>query len=266
MNDLRFATLGSGSKGNASLVRSAQTTLMVDCGFSIKESCSRLEQLGIKADEIDAILVTHEHGDHSRGVARFARRYNIPVWSSKGTAKSFADDLQTHEAINVHQPFRIGDIDIQPVAVPHDAREPCQFIFTSADYCLGLLTDVGEITPHIVQSYGQCHAIMLEFNHDLNMLWSGGYPEALKRRVAGRLGHLNNEQSADLLKAILPGALRFVVAAHLSESNNLTDLVAQQLSSVLHGSDCQYSIAAQHKVSDWYSLETLATRGELTTA
>ena len=266
MNDLRFATLGSGSKGNASLVCSAQTILMVDCGFSIKESCLRLNQLGIEPEAINAILVTHEHGDHSRGVARFARRYGIPVWSSRGTGKSLADDLEMHEIINVHQSFVIGDITIQPVAVPHDAREPCQFIFACDDYRLGLLTDVGEITPHIVDCYRQCHAIMLEFNHDLNMLWSGDYPESLKRRVAGRLGHLNNEQSSELLRLILPGELRFIVAAHLSESNNLAELVAQQLDAVLNDADCRYSIAAQHTVSDWYSLRALSTTGELTIA
>ena len=254
MSQLRFASLGSGSKGNASLVCSGQTTLMVDCGFSIRESCRRLEQAGIAPEEIDALLVTHEHGDHSRGVARFARRYGIPVWSSRGTARFLQNEAMEFNAINVHQSFTVEDITIQPVAVPHDAREPCQFIFDYEEYRFGLLTDVGEITPYIVQCYQQCHAMLLEFNHGLDMLWNVEYSMPLKKRVAGRLGHLNNIQSVDLLRSLLPGSLRFVMAAHLSESNNTPELVDRELSRIMDGSQCRYGIAGQHSVSEWISL------------
>jgi phosphoribosyl 1,2-cyclic phosphodiesterase len=253
MSDLRFASLGSGSKGNASLICAGQTTLMVDCGFSIKEACRRFEQLAIDPESISALLVTHEHGDHSRGVARLARRYEIPVWSSRGTAK-FLQEQMEYNTINVHQPFIIGDITIQPVAVPHDAREPCQFIFSHQENRFGLLTDVGEITPYIAESYQHCHALLLEFNHDLDMLWNGEYSMSLKKRVAGRLGHLNNGQSTDLLKSLLPGNLRFVMAAHLSESNNTEQLVESELLQVMDGNDCQFGIASQHQASEWISV------------
>ena len=146
---------------------------------------------------------------------------------------------------------------IQPVAVPHDAREPCQFVFEYEQSRIGLLTDVGEITPHIVESYQQCHAMLLEFNHDLDMLWNGEYSMPLKKRVAGRLGHLNNTQSVDLLRSLLPGSLRFVMAAHLSESNNTPELVERELSAIMDESECQYDIASQHKVSEWISVGEL---------
>ena len=254
MTDLRFAILGSGSRGNASLVHAGDTTIMVDCGFSIKETCSRLEQIDSSPEQIDAVLVTHEHGDHSRGVVRFCRRYDIPIWASRGTARCFEKEKADVEIINVHQSFDIGDVSVQPVTVPHDVREPCQFVFSYQQHCLGVLTDVGEITPHITQAYAACDAILLEFNHDLDMLWNGQYAASLKRRVAGRLGHLNNDQSCNLLKSLLPGSLRFVMAAHLSESNNTPDIVDQQLSATMNDFDCQYDIAEQDKVSDWYSL------------
>jgi len=257
MTDLRFATLGSGSRGNASLVHAGDTTIMIDCGFSIKETCRRLEEIKSTPEDIDALLVTHEHGDHSRGVERFCRRYNIPVWASMGTARCFDNGTIDIEVINVHQSFTIGDLLIQPVAVPHDVREPCQFILSYQKYCLGVLTDVGEITPHITEAYGQCDAMLLEFNHDLDMLWNGEYAVSLKKRVAGKLGHLNNEQSCGLIKSLLPGPLRYVMAAHLSESNNSPEIVEQQLSAAMGDFDCQYAIAVQDKVSDWYSLEQL---------
>lgn len=257
MTDLRFATLGSGSRGNASLVQAGDATIMIDCGFSTKEICRRLEQVDSTPEQIDAVLVTHEHGDHSSGVARLCRRYGIPVWASCGTARGFQDEQVELRTINLHETFTIGDISIQPVTVPHDAKEPCQFIFSYRQHCLGILTDVGEITPHIVDAYGQCDVLVLEFNHDIDMLWNGDYAWPLKKRVAGRLGHLNNNQSGDLLKSLLPGSLRFVMAAHLSESNNTREIVEQQLTAVTDGHDCGYLIATQDQVSGWYSLEQL---------
>ena len=254
MTDLRFAILGSGSRGNASLVQGGETTVMIDCGFSTRETCRRLEQISFPPENVDAVLVTHEHGDHSQGVARFCRRYKIPVWASAGTARYFENESIDVSLINVHQSFTVGDLLIQPVTVPHDAREPCQFIFRYQQYCLGVLTDVGDITPHITDAYGKCDALLLEFNHDLDMLLSGEYPPSLKQRVSGRLGHLNNSQSSSLLKSLLPGPLRYVMAAHLSESNNSYEIVEQQLARVIDDYDCQFDIAAQDQVSDWVSL------------
>lgn len=257
MSDLRFAILGSGSRGNASLVHAGDTIIMVDCGFSVKETCRRLEQIQLPPEKIDALLVTHEHGDHSQGVVRFCHRYSIPVWASRGTSRCLGSESLDVRVINVHQSFVIGDIAIQPVVVPHDAREPCQFIFRYQQCCLGVLTDVGEITPYIADAYSRCSAVLLEFNHDLDMLWSGQYAMQLKRRVSGRFGHLNNQQSAELLKLLLQGSLRFVMAVHLSESNNLRALVEQQLSDIANHFEFRYQIAVQDRVSGWCSLEQL---------
>lgn len=230
---------------------------MLDCGFSTREICRRIEHLHISPEHINAVLVTHEHGDHSRGVARFARRYDVPVWCSKGTSLVFEQEDMDCRTINLHQSWTIGDIHVTPVAVPHDAREPCQFIFTHHDQTLGVLTDVGEITPYIRKSYQPCNAMLLEFNHDLDMLWDGDYAPALKKRVAGRLGHLNNTQSMELLESMKSGPLRFVLAAHLSESNNCAELVSDQLSQALGQYDCDYAIAKQDQVSDWFSVGEL---------
>ena len=252
---MQFLSLGSGSRGNATLVRSGSTTLMIDCGFSIKETCKRLATVETGPEDIDAIIVTHEHGDHVRGVGPFSRRHELPVWMSRGTAQFFKGEIINAQQINVHQSFQIGDILIEPVPVPHDAREPCQFVFSTNNKRLGLLTDVGSITPHIVQSYADCDAMLLEFNHDSDMLAGSDYPASVRNRIASDLGHLSNSQSCGLLEKLLPGSLRFVVAAHLSESNNSRDKVRSQLKAMVNGSNCHFEVAAQDKVSGWYSLD-----------
>lgn len=259
---MQFVSLGSGSRGNATLVRAAQTTLMVDCGFSVKETCRRLNAINIDPQDIDALLVTHEHGDHIKGVAAFARRFCVPVWASRGTAVYFQDAAAGNksidvEAINVHRSFQIGDIHIEPVPVPHDAREPCQFVFSADKQCFGLLTDVGSITPHIIESYMECDAMLLEFNHDEAMLADSDYPPSVRKRIAGNLGHLNNTQSCQILSELLPGKIRYVVAGHLSESNNSRGEVRSRLDSVVNGHPCRFDLARQNEPSDWYVLDEL---------
>lgn len=254
---MRFACLGSGSKGNATVIQSDETTLLVDCGFSAKEAVNRLSVVGLLPEQLDAILVTHEHGDHIRGVSVLSRRYGIPVWASRGTAQFFQDEDIELAYINVHKPFNIKDLNIVPVPVPHDAREPCQYIFQTDTLNFGVLTDLGRITSHIIEAYKKCEAILLEFNHDRDMLMTGSYPPSLKSRVGGGLGHLSNEQSCQLLQQILPGTLRFLVAGHLSESNNTPDHVQQAITRTLDGHDCHYEIAAQHDTSSWYQLDRL---------
>ncbi len=254
---MRFACLGSGSKGNATVIQVGSLTLMVDCGFSLKETTARLETMGVSPDDINALLVTHEHGDHIRGISALSKRYKIPVWASKGTSHYFSEDDIRLNIINVHTEFQIGELTVRPVPVPHDAREPCQFIFWTEDYCFGLLTDAGSITPHIAIAYQDCEAMLLEFNHDRNMLMNGDYSFALKRRIGGELGHLSNEQSCQLLKALLPRELKFIVAGHLSESNNSPEAVETELNKLMQEYDCQFEIAAQHSVSRWYELGSL---------
>ena len=229
-----FASLGSGSKGNATLVRSADTLLMVDCGFSMRETTRRLAALDVRPEQIDAILVTHEHSDHCAGVASLSRRFQIPVYLTHGTAGTGrCDGSHSLLCFNSEDSFAIGSLQVKAVTVPHDAAEPCQYRLSSGGRSLGILTDLGSITPHVLDSYRDCHSLLLEFNHDLLMLQAGSYPPALKRRVGGDWGHLNNLQAAQLLRdlgAARPGQL---VVAHVSENNNSRHKAKEALLSVL---------------------------------
>lgn len=234
---ITFSSLGSGSRGNATLVKTEQALLLVDCGFTIKETERRLQLRGHSPDDIDAILVTHEHSDHIKGVGPFARKHKLPVYLTHGTAQyDGLSKLTALNHINTHRQFTIGDIDITPVAVPHDAREPCQFVFRSGAKnnvkSFGLLTDLGSITPFVIDQYRHCDALMLECNHDLKMLSMGPYPPSLKSRVSGQWGHLNNNQSANLLRQIECERLQHLVISHISEKNNTQALAMEAVTGV----------------------------------
>ena len=233
---MRFASLGSGSRGNATLIEAGDTLIMVDCGFSVSETQRRLRRLGREPEQIAAILVTHEHSDHVSGVARLARRFGIGVWATPGTlAASARQGLAEAGLFNVHESFVIGDIEITPVAVPHDAREPSQFVFGDGARRVGLLTDAGSVTPHIERCFSGCDALIVECNHDAGMLAAGQYPPALKARVGGPLGHLSNDQAAALLTTLAHDRLQHLVAAHLSEKNNTPERVLRAVTGAL---DC----------------------------
>lgn len=250
---MRFAFLGSGSEGNSLLVQAGSTTLMLDCGFSVNETVSRLSRLGLQAEQLNGILVTHEHSDHIGGVARLARRFKLPVWMTHGTLltqqAAFADIAVTE--LNPHHRIAIGDIEVQPFLVPHDAREPVQYVFSNGVHRLGVLTDTGHITPHIEESLAGCHAMVLECNHDEEMLRIGRYPASLKQRVGGRFGHLSNRQAAGLLASLDTSCLQHIVAAHLSKQNNQPELAAQALSAVLSCKEDEIIIASQSDGLEW---------------
>jgi len=252
---MRFASLGSGSHGNATLVEAGATRLMVDCGFSCKETEKRLQRLDVEPDSIDAILVTHEHSDHIAGVARYSRRFGTPVWMTPGTeAVHQGGEVAELNLFSSHQPFRIGDIGIQPFPVPHDAREPCQFVFSDGQWRLGLLTDAGSITRHMIEALDSLDAFILEFNHDPDMLEAGPYPPGLKARVGGNFGHLSNGQAADLLGRLDLRRLKLLVAAHLSEKNNCPELARSHLESALNGCGADVHIANQLVGIHWKTL------------
>jgi len=251
-SQVRFASLGSGSKGNATLIRKRTTCVLVDNGFSLKETELRLARLGVEAAQLTAILVTHEHGDHIRGVGPLARKYGIPVWTTRGTASHVGlGELPELQYLDVHQPLELGDLEVQPFPVPHDAREPCQFAFGDGARRLGILTDTGSITTHIVEQLSGCDALMLECNHDTAMLLNGAYPESLKARVGGRFGHLSNQQAAELLAQLDTGCLQHLVAAHLSEQNNTPELVCYALSDVLNCTPDWITVAHQDTGLSW---------------
>jgi phosphoribosyl 1,2-cyclic phosphodiesterase len=251
---VRFASLGSGSRGNATVVESGDTRLLIDCGFSVRETERRLVRLGLEAAELDALLVTHEHSDHCSGIAALSRKYGLPVYLTRGTwasgrCEGVADARHFHSGAR----FAIGDISVDPVAVPHDAREPCQFVLEDRGHRLGVLTDLGSVTSAVLDHYQGCNGLLLECNHDLDMLRLGPYPPPLKRRVGGDWGHLNNLQSAELLRQIHGSQLRHLVVAHVSEQNNHRNHVEDALAPIL-GSARDMIWADQQSGFSWLSL------------
>lgn len=249
---MQFASLGSGSRGNCTLIETDGTAILVDCGFSMRETERRLKRLAREIEQVSAILVTHEHGDHVRGVASLAKKYNIPVWSSRGTAKAAKlVELQSWQCIDIHQTFEINNLQIQPVPVPHDAREPCQFVFSDGDWRVGVLTDTGSITPYIEEQYSSCDAFILEANHDEEMLANGPYPVSLKQRVGGDYGHLNNQQAKNLLSSIDTSKLQYLVASHISDKNNTTELAQETMSEALDTGASWIDVATQEEGLDW---------------
>jgi len=252
---MRFASLGSGSEGNGLVVEAANTRVLMDCGFGLADTVSRLARLGLQPDELAGIVVTHEHGDHIGGVGRLARKYKLPVWLTAGTL-GMAQDLDgvALQVIDSHAAFVVETLEIQPYPVPHDAREPVQYVFSDGAKRLGVLTDSGCSTPHIEAMLAGVEALVLECNHDAAMLENGPYPASLKRRVGGRFGHLENSQSAALLEKLKHDRLKCVMAAHVSRKNNTTTLAQRALARVLDCSDEDVRVACQTAGFDWIDL------------
>ena len=256
---LRFASLGSGSEGNGLVVEARDgagrpSRVLLDCGFTLKETKRRLARLGLVPEDLDGILVTHEHSDHIQGVARLARRHGLKVWGSHGTLSALPAEERARLATVVcagDVPFAIGALEIRPYVVPHDAREPTQFTFGDGRVRLGVLTDAGQSTPHIIASLSGCAALVLECNHDAVMLEKGPYQWSLKKRIAGPWGHLANDAAADILAALDTSRLVTIVAAHLSKQNNTPDLARAALAGVLGARPVEVGVADQDDGFDW---------------
>lgn len=258
---MQVAVANSGSSGNATFVTSASHALLIDCGLSLRVLQERAAELSFDLARLNAILVTHEHGDHVSGVAALARQYRIPVYTTRGTrlgaAKRLADVPELIE-FSPHASFAIGDLDITPIPVTHDAREPCQFVVAQGRARFGLLTDLGSITPHVVAQYRGINVLMLEFNHDLDLLAKSGYPARLRKRVAGAYGHLSNQQAVEFLGRVAGDELQHIVAAHISERSNLPELVRAELASAASAVDATWDLAQQHAVLPWLDVAAAA--------
>ena len=253
---MKFASLGSGSKGNATIIDTEHGCLMIDCGFSIKETARRLERVGKSPQDISAILVTHEHSDHWKGVLPFASKFSIDVYATAGCYRAVNISPSTSKLLKVicsHSGFMINNVHVLPIPVPHDANEPVQYIFSYDQYRLGILTDVGNITPYIVEQYNNCSGLLVEANHDIELLQAGAYPKFLKDRVAGQWGHLNNHQTASLLSAIDQQSIQKLVIGHISESNNNSARVKQAIEDVFPRSE-KIIYANQNEGFDWVYL------------
>lgn len=261
---IRFASLGSGSEGNALLVEARDgttvTRVLLDCGFSLKETERRLARQGLELDQLDAILITHEHADHIGCGLSLARRAGLPIFMSWGTAQAVgaavADQAGRQVDLRVcrsGQALVLGDLQIQPYTVPHDAREPLQFTFSDGAKRLGVLTDIGVGTPYVTDMLGACEALVLECNHDREMLAQSRYPVSLKARIGGTYGHLSNEAAAAILGALDRSRLRHLVAAHLSQQNNTAQLAGAALAGVVGAQPVEIVIANQEQGFDWLS-------------
>ncbi|MEQ1804512.1 MAG: MBL fold metallo-hydrolase [Burkholderiaceae bacterium] len=238
---MRFCSLGSGSTGNATLVEarggSTPTRVLIDCGFSLRELEARLGRARVEIQQIDAVFVTHEHGDHVGCAITLAQRHGVPLWMSRGTwraigAPALAGSTGEPNFARDGEAIAIGAIELRPFTVPHDALEPLQLRCSDGASHLGVLTDVGSITPHLLEHLRDCDALLLECNHDAALLAQSNYPTSLKARIGGRLGHLANDVAAQILAALQPGRLQHLIAAHLSERNNRPALARQALAQV----------------------------------
>ncbi|MDN3921889.1 MBL fold metallo-hydrolase [Roseateles violae] len=258
---MRFCSLGSGSGGNATLIEASQgitsTELLVDCGFSLRELTRRLARAGSAPERLAGVFITHEHGDHAGCALALARRHRVPIYCSRGTWRAIGDaaiDPALIRFVRDGEVLALGDLELRPFAVPHDANEPLQLRLSDGWRSLGLITDLGSLTPSVAAALQACEALLLECNHDEQMLRDSSYPASLKRRILGSHGHLSNAIAAQLLGQCLHGGLRHVVAAHLSERNNRPALAAAALAEILACDAGQIPIASQELGLAWLSL------------
>jgi phosphoribosyl 1,2-cyclic phosphodiesterase len=252
---LRFKNLGSGSTGNATLVQAygiRRVQVLVDCGLGLKQLSERLQQAGLEEQSIDAIFITHEHADHIGCARQFALRHRVPVWMSRGTyaalGKQDFDGLLRLAADG--QAIDLGELELNPFTVPHDAREPLQLSCTDGQF---KLTDLGHASGHVLSQLAGCHSLLLECNHDAGLLAQSTYPAFLKNRIAGPYGHLSNETAAQIARDLAHPGLVQVVAAHLSVQNNRPELALSALVGVgahVHASP-ELSIASPQSGTSW---------------
>lgn len=253
---MKYISLGSGSRGNATLILEQDRGVLIDCGFNRKTVLQRLQDSGTDPRQLEAIFVTHEHSDHANGVKALAEALAIPFYSSFGTARKMGwVEHELWRCVEADRSVSVGHLNIQPVVVPHDAEEPFQYVLeNSASKRLGVLSDLGSLTPHILDNYSYCHALQLEANHDPVMLQNGPYPPSLRARVAGNFGHLSNNQCAQLIAGVQWHGLMSVTAGHISEKNNSVELVCTELSQVLDCTPSQVKILEQNQISSWLEL------------
>jgi len=255
---LRLAVLGSGSRGNAVVIEHAGRRLLIDAGFSCKQIEKRLAELGVDAAGLSAVVVTHEHSDHTRGVDVLARRHRLPVWATAGTldeCRRLAPEVRAGARLLVSGvPAEIAGFEVEPFAIPHDAREPVGLVVRSAGgHRVGLVADLGSRSRLAWGRLLDLDVLLLETNHDLEMLRNGPYPWSLKQRVAGRHGHLSNRDAADGLPELLGDRLRWVVLYHLSQTNNLPALAVAEIGEALarEGAAAEIALTEQDRPTPW---------------
>jgi phosphoribosyl 1,2-cyclic phosphodiesterase len=254
---IQVAALGSGSSGNSLLVRAGKTTLLVDCGFTMKETIARMYHLGVSPSDLDALLVTHEHGDHVKGIGPLSRKFAIPVWCTHGTYHCARDNrFSSTRLFHAHEPFQIGDIDIDPFPTPHDAAESCQFVFSVRQTRFANVTDLGACTPHVMSKLEGINGLVIECNYDNEMLRNGPYPRSLQERIRSDYGHLGNDQAGSLLQQLDHSALHCILLGHLSEQNNSDAAALTTIRNHLESGHERVNVLAQHCCSQWFDISS----------
>jgi phosphoribosyl 1,2-cyclic phosphodiesterase len=256
---VRFASLASGSSGNCLVAEADRTVVLIDCGLSLTETERRLARLGLEPAQVSAILVTHEHSDHAAGSFEFAAAHRVTVYLTHGTlaalkAEGKALDGVCCSMVNGRQSYFIDGMQLTPFTVPHDAREPVQYVLSDGAARLGVITDIGISTPHVEKMLSGLDALVLECNYDHDLLWNGGYPRWLKERIAGPFGHLDNRESERLLSAVDRSKLKHVIGAHLSQQNNRPQLARAALARALGCAESWVSLATQDGGFDWRTI------------
>jgi phosphoribosyl 1,2-cyclic phosphodiesterase len=254
---LRVGVLGSGSGGNAVVVESGGKRILVDAGFSCRELIHRMAVLGVEAKTLSAVVLTHEHQDHCKGIRQLAKRFKLPIYATAGTLEGMGlkgEAARNATVLRSGEPVEVAGFSVEPFVIPHDAREPVGLVVEDGDGCrVGLCADIGHATRLAWGRLSDLDVLVLETNHDLDMLRNGPYPWSLKQRVAGRHGHLSNREAADGLPELLSDRLRWVVLYHLSRTNNLPGLAAATMGEVLDRERCSARLAVteQDRPSPW---------------
>jgi len=244
---LRLSILASGSSGNATVVEVDGTRILVDCGISLRQLDRRMQEVGLEIGGLDAVVVSHEHDDHVRGLEVLRRRHRLPVLASEGTADALRRIPGVDGSVRAGRALKIGDLEILPVATSHDAREPVGFVFIHRGIRVALVTDTGTVTDSLAEQLVACNGLLLEANHDSDLLRYGPYPWALKRRIASNTGHLSNSQAQAAIERLAHDGLELVVAMHLSQENNRPELAGQELARPLVGSRVNVEVARRDR-------------------
>jgi len=253
---MEFCVLASGSKGNCIYVASGGTAILVDAGLSARETVSRLDEAGVAPSAIQAVLFSHDHVDHYRGTGMLTKKIPVRLFANEGTAagidSAFPKNRLNWEIFETASAFAIGDLRVEAFSVPHDASDPVGFIISDGRACLGIMTDFGHPSSLLRSKLAACDALVLESNHDYDMLMASNRPWPIKTRIAGRSGHLSNDDAAALLKSALPPRLRLLLLAHISEECNTHSLAystMQQALASLRRPDVTLGVLHQNKIS-----------------
>lgn len=249
-----FCPLASGSKGNCIYFGSDNTKILIDAGLSLKATKLKLQEINVSIEEIDAILVTHEHGDHIQGLRVLSNSLQIPVLANHETAKGIVEalhDCPKFKIFSTGESFEFGDLEIHPFSIPHDTLDPVAFTIKTEDKKIGFCADLGFVTTGVIHQLQACDYLYLEANHEPSMVHASARPQVYKQRVLGRSGHLSNEETGKLLSLIAHSKLKHVHLAHLSSECNTHETALSRVGGVLEASGIhlEMSIAYQEKVS-----------------